>query len=239
MKLIVPLDISNTTVSQDYNEHVERAKRNGWCSQPTPNCPSGIYYFGGIDWAYTRDPNPRIWAAAVGVVEKIYNQTGGYGKGVRLKHDNGWTTIYAHFKEVWVNVNDRVEAKTVLGLGDDTGNSSAPHLHFEGRDENNHPFDPAPYLYAAEPTEFLKPPEWPPRLYQVRITASPYLRIRPQPSTDGYWDYRNRLHQGSIVKVLDYIEVKPNTEVWLQIGHEQYCAAVWQGEVYAEWVQDA
>lgn len=235
MKLIVPLDISNAIVSQDYDEHVQRAKRNGWCHTPTPNCPSGIYYFGGIDWAYTANKTPNIWAAAPGNVDRIYNQTGGYGKAVRLKHDNGWVTIYAHLKEVLVNMGDRVAEKTIIGIGDNTGNSTGPHLHFELRNDRNHPMDPQPYLEAAEPTSFIIPDTWP-EIPQVRITATPYLRIRPQPSTQGYWNPRDRLHQGTIVSVIEVIEVKPNTEIWLKIGHDQYCAAVWRGEVYAEWV---
>lgn len=57
----------------------------------------------------------------------------GYGKAVEIDHGLGFTTLYAHLSEVRVKVGDYVEAKTVIGLGGNSGRSTAPHLHYEVR----------------------------------------------------------------------------------------------------------
>ena len=57
---------------------------------------------------------------------------------VTLGHPNGYRTIYGHLKQnsVVVNVGDIVQAGTQLGVIGSSGCSTAPHLHFETRDEN-------------------------------------------------------------------------------------------------------
>jgi murein DD-endopeptidase MepM/ murein hydrolase activator NlpD len=52
---------------------------------------------------------------------------------VHVRHALGWETQYLHLKKgsVTVAVGDRVRCGDVLGLVGSSGNSSAPHLHFE------------------------------------------------------------------------------------------------------------
>ena len=54
------------------------------------------------------------------------------GNHVVIDHGNGFHSFYAHLKpgSVEVEVGDRVQTGDQLGLLGNTGNSSAPHLHF-------------------------------------------------------------------------------------------------------------
>ena len=76
-----------------------------------------------------------------------------YGNYVKIKHDNGMYTLYAHLKygTVAVSNGDRVEQGQVLGYMGNTGYSFGAHLHFEVRDNNNVCIDPTPYVGADLP----------------------------------------------------------------------------------------
>jgi len=60
----------------------------------------------------------------------------GYGVFVRLKHDDGSQTVYAHLKKSYVSVNERVSSGQRIGLSNNTGFSSGPHLHLGYRPPN-------------------------------------------------------------------------------------------------------
>ena len=71
-----------------------------------------------------------------------------YGNYVKIKHDNGMYTLYAHLKygSVAVKVGDRVTKGQVVGAMGNTGYSFGAHLHFEVRNVNNAKIDPTPYV---------------------------------------------------------------------------------------------
>lgn len=58
-----------------------------------------------------------------------------YGRIVRIEHDNGFTSIYAHNLQNFVEAGDRVEAGTVIGTVGRSGRATAYHVHFEIRHE--------------------------------------------------------------------------------------------------------
>lgn len=76
-----------------------------------------------------------------------------YGNYVKIKHDNGMYTFYAHLKygSVAVKVGDRVTKGQVLGYMGNTGYSFGAHLHFEVRNENNVQIDPTAYVGSDLP----------------------------------------------------------------------------------------
>lgn len=78
-----------------------------------------------------------------------------YGNYVKIKHDNGMFTFYAHLKygSVAVKLNQRVTKGTVLGFMGNTGYSFGAHLHFEVRNENNVQIDPTSYVGADLPVK--------------------------------------------------------------------------------------
>lgn len=75
-----------------------------------------------------------VSAAADGVVEVARWDAKGYGVHIRLRHADGSMTIYGHLTKPYVSKGDKVLAQQIIGLSGSTGDSSAPHLHFELRD---------------------------------------------------------------------------------------------------------
>ena len=55
----------------------------------------------------------------------------GYGKTIKLDHNNGYTTQYAHLNSINVNVGDVVSAGDNIGVMGNTGRSTGIHLDFE------------------------------------------------------------------------------------------------------------
>lgn len=85
---------------------------------------------------------------------KTTDKTGNsYGNYVKIKHDNGMYTLYAHLKyeSVKVKVGDKVEKGEVIGYMGNTGHSFGAHTHFEVRNEKDERIDPTQYLNADLP----------------------------------------------------------------------------------------
>jgi murein DD-endopeptidase MepM/ murein hydrolase activator NlpD len=84
----------------------------------------------GVDWA-TPYGTP-IFASGNGLVEKV-GWEGGYGKYVRLKHNNGYETAYGHMSAFakGLEVGKRVRQGQVIGFVGSTGMSTGAHVHYE------------------------------------------------------------------------------------------------------------
>jgi murein DD-endopeptidase MepM/ murein hydrolase activator NlpD len=74
-----------------------------------------------------------VHAAAAGRVIYSGSDLGAYGKVVIVKHAGSWATVYAHNRRNLVGQGSFVEKGDVIAEVGDTGNASAPHLHFEVR----------------------------------------------------------------------------------------------------------
>ena len=68
-----------------------------------------------------------------------------YGNCVKIEHEDGYATLYAHLSEVYVKKGEYVKRGQVIGLMGNTGNSYGAHLHFEVRKDNKR-IDPTPFL---------------------------------------------------------------------------------------------
>ncbi len=94
----------------------------------------------GVDFA--APPGTPVLAAGAGnVVEAGPN--GGYGRWVKIRHDGGLATGYAHMSRIAAGVHRRVHVRQgqVIGFVGSTGLSTGPHLHFELH-RNGRPVDP-------------------------------------------------------------------------------------------------
>ena len=62
-----------------------------------------------------------------------------YGNFVKIKHKNGYYTLYAHLKcnSIPVKIGNKIKQGDVIGYMGNTGHSFGAHLHFEVRDKNN------------------------------------------------------------------------------------------------------
>src|SRR5437868_3773267 len=84
----------------------------------------------GVDWA-TPYGTP-IFASGNGLVEKV-GWEGGYGKYVRIKHNNGYVPACAHMSAFakGLEVGKRVRQGQVIGFVGSTGMSTGAHVHYE------------------------------------------------------------------------------------------------------------
>jgi len=87
----------------------------------------GLKGHNGLDFG---TPNGiQIVSTADGWISEIGTDPTGYGNYLKVVH-NGYLTIYAHFREVIIKLNEKVVSGQLLGYSDNTGNSTGPHLHF-------------------------------------------------------------------------------------------------------------
>jgi LysM repeat protein len=84
----------------------------------------------GID--IKADVGTPILAAAAGTVI-VSGWERAYGRVIKIEHDDGFVTLYAHNLQNFVSAGDRVEAGAVIGTVGRSGRSTAYHLHFEVR----------------------------------------------------------------------------------------------------------
>jgi murein DD-endopeptidase MepM/ murein hydrolase activator NlpD len=84
----------------------------------------------GVDWA-TPYGTP-IFASGNGVVD-IVGWEGGYGKYVKIKHNNGYQTAYGHMSAFakGMEPGKRVRQGQVIGFVGSTGMSTGAHVHYE------------------------------------------------------------------------------------------------------------
>ncbi len=74
-----------------------------------------------------------IYASDGGVIEAAGWNSGGYGYFIKIRHKDGYETLYAHLSQIKVSVGQSVDKGQLIGLMGSTGRSTGPHLHFEIR----------------------------------------------------------------------------------------------------------
>lgn len=76
-----------------------------------------------------------------------------YGNYVKIKHDNGYYTLYAHgaYNTLKVKVGDRVAKGQILFYMGNTGYSFGGHVHFEVRNPKDEKIDPTSYINSDLP----------------------------------------------------------------------------------------
>ncbi len=233
-------------VTQSYQEHISRAKANGWCYKPG-TCPSGIYYYPGIDYAPDTEHkyyDVPITACTSGSVKEIIDESPkGYGLNIRQKADDDNLIIYAHLKKILVMPGFIINQGDKIAYMGNTGNSTGKHLHWEVR-ASGVPVDPMKFVDSessppAEPSppisEFIIPEV--PKLPQAIVRATLALRMRDSPGTNGI--IVGALSYGAIVSIVDVY--RTNGDVWFRVIRESpgtpiigWSAAYYQGEVWLE-----
>ncbi|MCS6931196.1 MAG: M23 family metallopeptidase [Acetobacteraceae bacterium] len=84
----------------------------------------------GLDFA--APAGTPVYAAADGVVESVRSERG-YGNVIRLRHQGGMLTLYAHLSRFapGLRAGVRVRQGQTIGRVGSTGLSTGPHLHYE------------------------------------------------------------------------------------------------------------
>jgi murein DD-endopeptidase MepM/ murein hydrolase activator NlpD len=96
----------------------------------------------GID--IIAESNALVLSAAQGIVIQSA-QDRDLGRFVKVDHNHGVQTLYAHLSRSFVQAGDHVEKGTSIGAVGNTGNSFGPHLHYEILVRGKS-VDPEPYL---------------------------------------------------------------------------------------------
>ncbi|TBN53202.1 M23 family peptidase [Paracoccus sediminis] len=99
----------------------------------------------GIDMA--GPVGTAVYAPGDGVVTHAGRQ-GAYGNLIKIEHELGVETRYAHLSQVRVKVGQRVSQGELIGDMGNTGRSTGSHLHYEVR-MNGRAIDPMSFIKAA------------------------------------------------------------------------------------------
>lgn len=121
--------------------------RRGFVSrsfEPSASGPLGEHR--GVDIAL---PSGSYVRAAGGGIVRAAGEDSVFGMFVRLAHDEGVESLYAHNSWLFVAEGDSVEQNEVLALSGNTGQSSAPHLHFEIQKDGS-AVDPATFITSGK-----------------------------------------------------------------------------------------
>lgn len=96
-----------------------------------------------------------VYAAADGYVKNVVKSRKGLGNVVTIEHDNGYETRYAHLADIETRKGRKIKKGTRIGYVGVSGNSFAPHLHYEVvRDTTV--LDPVNYLFSSvTPSEYV------------------------------------------------------------------------------------
>ncbi|MFH1373545.1 MAG: M23 family metallopeptidase [bacterium] len=95
-------------------------------------------YHPGVDIACAE--GTPVLATANGVVEQAISDSI-YGLMIVLRHSDSTTTLYGHNRELLAKEQQEVMAGSRIALSGNTGQSTAPHLHYEVRIHDK-PIDP-------------------------------------------------------------------------------------------------
>ena len=96
-----------------------------------------------------------VYAAADGVVSNVIRSRKGLGNVVEIDHGNGYVTRYAHLADVEVRKGRTLEKGARIGYVGVSGNSFAPHLHYEVI-KDTLVMDPVNYMFASvTPEEYV------------------------------------------------------------------------------------
>ncbi len=141
--------IDEAVISEPVTKYMRVGTRETTTPVSTGTGGSGQYFWpldGGYISAYQGDGRGHkgidiaapygtpIYAAESGtVIETGGGWNGGYGNCVRVQHDDGNVTVYAHQSSIAVSYGDYVVKGQLLGYVGSTGDSTGNHLHFEVR----------------------------------------------------------------------------------------------------------
>ncbi len=99
----------------------------------------------GLDFQAKR--KTPVYSTADGIVSFVQARNiGGFGRVIKIQHNFGFETTYAHLNKTNVKIGDIVKKNQLIALSGNSGRSSGPHLHYEVKYANK----------VLNPREFIK-----------------------------------------------------------------------------------
>ena len=137
------------------------------------------HYHSGLDFKTQGVTGKEVVASADGYIYRINITPGGFGKAMYIKHDYGYSTVYAHLDSFTPEIEEYVKTRQyekksfmvvlfpsknefpvkqgeLIAYSGNSGSSGGPHLHFEiRRSDSERPLNPL--LYEFGTVDKIKP----------------------------------------------------------------------------------
>jgi murein DD-endopeptidase MepM/ murein hydrolase activator NlpD len=151
-KITNKVKIQSTSLGDVYEQAVDNKKFLACKPSINPLSPGDPYWLTST-YGYRNDPftgkrtahqgidlaGPEglaIHCTGEGTVIYAQMNRHGYGKEVLVDHGYGYTSRYAHLRDINVKRGQKLKRGEVLGTLGNTGKSTGPHLHYEIRKDN-------------------------------------------------------------------------------------------------------
>jgi len=110
-----PLDVVKVTGNYGYRKHPLTKRKQ---------------FHTGID--LKAKYNKKVYSTADGVVKYVQTRNiGKSGRVVKIAHNFGFETVYAHLNKTKVKIGDIIRKGQIIALSGNSGRSTGPHLHYE------------------------------------------------------------------------------------------------------------
>lgn len=180
--------------------------------------PRDNRYHTGIDISTWNREDYKCFAVSSGFISRIVVSNHGYGKALYLKLTNGKTAVYAHLSKFHPEIEKYIEKlqiknkkykidispepkkfkfkkNDIIAFTGSTG-IGTPHLHFEMRDENDHPLNPLDFIPLNEDNynpDYLKLKLIESKANSVTSQYGRYLRLSIQKINANTWIIPNTI----------------------------------------------
>jgi len=123
----------------------------GWRTHPIYKTAE---FHPGMDFASPQ--GTEIYATGDGTIERADATAQGYGNHIVIDHGYGYKTLYGHMSKMSVKAGQQVKRGQLIGYVGSTGLSTAPHVHYEVR-KNDEIVNPVNYYYNdLSPEQYQK-----------------------------------------------------------------------------------